>query len=338
MEEVDKISITLNSYYGTKKSTYTDFMGNSRSDSSNVQFYFPGRPDLVCELDEQFTMAIVGGSLPITFYNINSLNNTIVITGFTNATLGISNATLTFTIQIGNYDVYSLQTALNIGTSDITSTDGTIVQYASCTINSTTYYFGDFFSVVYDTTRELFTIYSIYNSSGYQGNSKDTYAATTATTVVLSSSSTASKLLGFLPNISYSFSTITSYGCYLISTTLIDVSYTKLIYVTSSLGTNAVVANGTNVGSDVLAVIHLTQNSPSIMTLGLYNDVKISSSNLSNFNIVLLDQDRNVLVLNGVDWALTFDLKRLKMSQDQVQTIVNTFNNLDTNPSKRKRY
>ena len=129
---------------------------------------------------------------------------------------------------------------------------------------------------------------------------------------------------------------MSGYGYYLISATLIDVSYTKLIYVTSSLGTNTVVANGTNVGSDVLAVIHLTQNSPSIMTLGLYNDVKISSSNLSFFTITLLDQDRNVICLNGVDWALTFDLKRLKRTQEE-QDMIDTLYKTDPNPSKRKR-
>ena len=332
MEEVDKISITLNSYYGTKLSTYTDYMGNTQKDSSSVQFFFPGRPDLTCKLEEQYTMAIVGGSLPITFYNINSLNNTIVITGFTNSYLGLTNATITFTLSTGNYDVYSLQTALNITTSTSTSTDGTIIQYASCTINNHTYYFGDFFTVLYDTTRELFVIYNFTNT--YENNTANSYPTTT--TIALDSSSTANRLLGYLPNTSYTFGIMSGYGYYLISATLIDVSYTKLIYVTSSLGTNTLVANGTNVGSDVLAVIHLTQNSPSIMTLGLYNDVKISSSNLSFFTITLLDQDRNVICLNGVDWALTFDLKRFKRTQEE-QDMIDSLYKSDPNPSKRKR-
>jgi hypothetical protein len=318
MEELDKFQFTINSDDGTKLNYYTDYIGNTHTDSSWVRFNFNGRRELICGPNEYYTLQISGGSIPLTYYNINSYNNKIVVTNYTNASLGMyvdSNypeySTITFTIQTGNYTIYSLVTALNQSTAS--TSDGTILEYAQGTsTNGTAIQFGDLFYVIYDSTRELLQIYAL-STTAYQGLS-GLYQSTTVPQI--SSTSTAYKLLGFKSGDTNTFTTVSGYTYLIVSTTLIYLSYTNCIFLTSQqLRTNGIDSNNSSGGTDILATIHLTQNAPSILTFALYYECKLNCRDLTNFELILRDQDRNIICLNGADWLLTFDVKKYKDEQ-----------------------
>ena len=49
--------------------------------------------------------------------------------------------------------------------------------------------------------------------------------------------------------------------------------------------------------------------------------MKLLGKDLTRFNIILRDQTRNVLTLNGVDWMLTFDVR--KYIDHEVEDVMN---------------
>lgn len=74
---------------------------NSDTSHVNYQFY----QGITCDYNYNLQIAVSNFSIPCSFYNINSYNNTLY--------LNINGVINTFTLTIGNYSAYSLLTLLN---------------------------------------------------------------------------------------------------------------------------------------------------------------------------------------------------------------------------------
>ena len=291
MNEIDKFMITINSDDATLNNTFVDLNGNSVSDTSSCTFNFYGKEKLKCSQWEQFTFSIVEALLPLSYYNINENNNTIVISNDSR-----TNANGTYIITKGNYavsDLYDVLLNTTSTNSQVCATSGGIQ-------------FGSYFTVSFDTIFLKFTFQSYTSTNG---------ASTTAT--LLSSSTTASRLLGFNLNTNYSFA-IPSGGTYytLYSSNLIDLSYTtKLLITCDQLLSNALDSNNVNVGSNVLISATAAQNSSTYMVYSNYFEKNLLSRDIQYFTLNFLDQDRNKLNLNGLNWSMTILIKKYRVEQ-----------------------
>lgn len=137
MEELDRKVITISSSNCNSLNNYTDFNGKTRSDTSSISCALDFT--MTCKQDEEFRATMSYISLPLSFYNVNSTNNKIVITGHS-----VSTANGMYTITQGYYSVDELVTAL-------TNTDTTADQR----VTSGTVEFGDYFTVTYNTQQNI---------------------------------------------------------------------------------------------------------------------------------------------------------------------------------------
>ena len=151
MNEIDKFMITLNSDGATLNNTFTDLNGNSVPDTSSCTFDFYGKEKLKCNQWEQFTFSIVEALLPLSYYNINDNNNTIVISNDSR-----TSANGTYIITKGNYAVTDLLDVLINTTStnsQVCATSGGIQ-------------FGSYFTVTFDTIFLKFTFQAYTSTNG----------------------------------------------------------------------------------------------------------------------------------------------------------------------------
>ena len=277
---IDSFQMNLNSNDGVKLNTLIDSNGYTVTDTNSVQFQFGGDPDLQCGLDEKWSFAVSGSSIPLAFYNINTLNNTLVVSGHS-----VTNANGTYTLTKANYTTTSLLTAM---TNTSTTNDELF-------INTNNALFGTYFNVTYDQTLEKYTFTAI-------GNSNSTFTFGSASTML--------KALGFEKATSITSLTTNT----LTSSYLIDLSFTKCILITSrDLPTNGVDSDSPAATSITLATAYLTQNAPSIMTFQSYFEIKTTQRSINDITIDLLDENRNYIDMNGLDWMITLDLKKYKM-------------------------
>ena len=275
---IDSFQMNLNSNDGVKLNTLIDSNGYTVTDTNSVQFQFGGDPDLQCGLDEKWSFAVSGSSIPLAFYNINTLNNTLVK---------------------ANYTTTSLLTAM---TNTSTTNDELF-------INTNNALFGTYFNVTYDQTLEKYTFTAI-------GNSNSTFTFGSASTML--------KALGFEKATSITSLTTNT----LTSSYLIDLSFTKCILITSrDLPTNGVDSDNPVATSVTLATAYLTQNAPSIMTFQSYFEIKTTQRSINDITIDLLDENRNYIDMNGLDWMITLDLKKYKIVKKTPDDSTNTNSN-----------
>ena len=53
------------------------------------------------------------------------------------------------------------------------------------------------------------------------------------------------------------------------------------------------------------------------MTFQSYFECKTTERSLNNFTIELLDEDRNYINMNGLDWIITLDIKKYNLEKKQ---------------------
>lgn len=114
-----KIQIFLNSYYATKKINGTK--------NSDLLFYFTS--PIIPPSGQNMTIKLLNFSLPVSFTNINSSNNTMVV------------GTSTYTLTTGNYTASTLRTHLQsvLGSGWTVSYDSTQNKYTFSSSSSFTF-------------------------------------------------------------------------------------------------------------------------------------------------------------------------------------------------------
>ena len=307
MSLLDRFQFTINSDDGTRLSSYTDANGNTQLDTSQVSFNFSGRSDLRCGLDEYYTFVMSTATIPVTFYNVNSYNDTITISGHPTA-----NVNGDYVLTHGNFTAYTLVTMLQ---NTATSGSGDLCY------NSNAIAFVTNFTVTYDSIREI-----LYFKCTTSNSSKP-----------ITISGNAVQLLGFKKsssNVMVWSSVDTAWELY--STQLMNVSYTNTLFITSKeLRTRGVDSTSASSGTDILATVQINQHSPSIMSYQSFFEQKLLSRDMTSFTIYFRDQDRNVMALNGIDWIITLDIRRYK-NDDMIQNISDAFDHQIGFPTKKR--
>ena len=275
MDPINSFQFNLNSADGTKQNWYIDNNGNKTYDTNKILFDFGQDQRLACANDEKWTIAISGANIPLSYYVINNNNNKIVVTGHSTAA-----ANGTYTITEGNYDVYSLLTAL----TNTTTTATELVQQTNATL------FATYFTTTYDDVRQEYTF-------------------TSTSDFTFNSTSTALKSLGFVKGTS-----VSSVDHSLSSSTLINLGYTSTIFIQcSEFLNNGLDSNNLNYSSTIIGTCYVTQNPPAMLYYQSPFEIKTFQKNLFLFTIELVDEDRNPICFNGLDWMMTLDLKKYKI-------------------------
>lgn len=237
---MESIQLYLNSKTADKYYQYT----------TDCEFYFP-----MIEIPDGFYLylSVQQATIPYTFYNINSKNNSLSY---------VVNATNYFTITIteGNYNINQLISFLKLNMSG--------------------------FNISYnDITGKLSFLNALYNFQ-------------------FLSTSTCLEILGFNANRNY-----LSNNFVLISENVINLHPIKCINIESNLLTyniNKAMVNN----SSILCCIPILTSPYSLITYSNPNNFKTNLfvNELSKLHIKLIDQEGNIINLNGNQWAITIQL------------------------------
>jgi hypothetical protein len=237
-------------------------------DSSNASKYINNTnwcefniPALAIDSQYHFALSVVNASIPYSFYNVNSNNNTIqwIEDPY------ISFITHQYTITEGNYTITQLISHLNTLLAPL------VLNYNPIT-------------------------------------NKITFTHPTATFAFYNGNNTCFELLGLSNTNQFS-----SVGRVLVSDLVCNLFTIRSICVCSNFNTSNFHSNRHHMNS-VLCTIPVNANINSVIIYENTNNFKnnLFMSNVDELHIKLLDQNANIINLNGVNWNMTlqFDIFR----------------------------
>jgi hypothetical protein len=231
--------------------------------------------NLTSSVENHIWISLKHAIIPYSWYNVNSNNNKFVITD--NA-----NATYTFTLDEGNYTGITLASYLTTLVSDYNS--------------GQFFYPLNSFSCSYNTKTSKLTM-----TCNYQ--------------FVILSSSTCLNLLGFYKNTTYTSTLSTHYT--LTSVKPIDLIPVKCICI--SLPEINTDNYSLNLGLNNKSILCSIPVDVSPMGLIIYKNENFSinteNNDLDLFMIKLIDQDGNVINLNGLNFYMTFEFNIIKFTE-----------------------
>ena len=157
---------------------------------------------------------------------------------------------------------------------------------------------------VYTLLTELQSILSFLNIDVTYDSAASIYIFYCTTAITFFDDSTCGTLLGL------DFSEGDLFGNYIISTKIIDLTYTSNIYITSPQLLNiSRDTYHTNALNDVLASIQVTTNNLGLIYYKSTLSTILYTTKITNFDIILKDENNKILQMNGGYWNMTFTIK-----------------------------
>jgi len=273
-------------------SEYATFqVGNNTSDCVWIFSEYISTPPNVSIL-----LSVVDIEIPLAFYVINENNNTIA---FTSSTGG----NYTYTIAIGNY-----------------STDDLLTELTTTVPMTTASNWSDTYSPASDLSSMTITYSHLTNKISFDASG----CSTSPQDMLLSS--TASEILGFTKTTTHTFE-----SDILTSNNAVNLAGITSIYIDSNFQTQSLDSKSLS-SSTILCKIPVDISSLGILVWTNATGFKthIKESHLNVIRLRLLDPDRNLLNLNGVDWTATLqcDFVRTKVyttsNTELAQTLTET--------------
>lgn len=251
-------------------------------------------------------MSVVDVEIPLAFYVVNENNNTIVWESSTGSTH-------TYTITEGNYSTDDLLTQLDTTVPMKTAGNWTPTYTPTSDLTN--------MAITYDDLTNKIT----FDCTGGT-QSPDNITAT----------STALEILGFKKETAVSFT-----ADKLTSQSNVNLAGITAIYVDSNFQTDSLDSKS-GATSSILCKIPVNVSSLGILVWTNYTGYKtyIKEKHLNVVRLRLLDTDRNVLDLNGVDWTATLQVDFVytrEYSRDSKKKIAKTLNETERKTAQPKK-
>lgn len=213
--------------------------------------------------------------------------------------LATSPTTLTTTLTTGNY------------------TNTTFITMLQTVIRATSSYFSTA-TVTEDTTNSKFIV--TLNTTHW------------STLYINNSTTTAKYLLGIAMT---GYTTVTPNAAYTFAN-VYDLTYTKCIYIVSNDMYNYNSdSNSQSISSNILASAMINVNNPNVLCINTFFENRLVNPAINMFEIQLQDEDRNLLIMNGVHWQIVLDAKIYKRN-DALEEINSIYKLEQNNNNKRK--
>ena len=236
---MEKIQIVLNS------KTANQYLNNKTTDCIFIL------PKIDVKRRHKAYISVIDASIPYSFYNVNSTNNTLNYT--------LNSIPYSLTITKANYNIRTLISFLQSNLEP-----GFTITYNS-------------------STNKLQFTHSTYDFS-------------------FSNTSTCFELLGFEDNITYYSDSLT-----LLSTIGINLFTVRNVLIASSNFVLNNINSATPNKASIITSVPVDVNAGSIINYKNINNIKSLVHDIHNINtlhVQLLDQDADVLELNGLHWSL----------------------------------